>query len=770
MIIKNHTIELKDTSASEMARFRQIMLGIWRQQIEDDKNTDEMIKYASTSNINNSTNLVSLSKIIESIKNKIGEVHEHMFFHDLVDIPNSIPDGFEEFTYDDSQGNVKQAGILLKSNQFKGINLIANTFQAFIEIGSEQTDFILTIFNNDLTQTAFKFTVHDFDLFMALFKSLGIKYSDTGNKAVIDLYIKKIKDAKNDPNQLDVIYQSYPKILFGKMDDSDLYKHLDLILNDMYLLGGSVGTNEDKAVLQILYAIKDRQSLYIILRDSDLLCNIYRKLQGDELQDLLRFVTHLVAEFDNSKPTDTVYFDNSYYLFRDTHIKTAWSGNNILIDNCKKTDKTETIGKARASISAKDLDRINPPGVYEVPVFEHYIEWKPFNPLAKLNFGTKLGDLGDQIGDENTFVIALKLHNMATKQSNWDLFNIATDLLSLLSAVGALRIVLAKGAPMTARALAGIVLAKDATHYAMLSNGTLEKWHKNGYGWLANLWIAFSVTADLASFGLPNLSKMAKEGNAAAELAETAKDAKETRKVIEEANKIVEVQTGKDVSKMTEKQFEKFVKQTMIDNRKIITLADINQLGIANKIQLVDESGENVAYITRNMRYGAKKGITYEFNALREAGTIKKGSKTDLKCEMKLLDSESAKKYDLTVKQNEEILYLDFNIPPKINEQYSGLGQIIFDDAHTFMKNSKKVPEISGMFGVWIKYPAYYAHYGGESINLKKFLKAIDSGMDEKKAAFETITGGWAKDNGYTKVEFQKEWSREEVIVKFLKE
>ena len=50
MIIKNHDIELKDTSASEMARFRQIMLSIWRQQIEDDKNSAEMIKYVKERN------------------------------------------------------------------------------------------------------------------------------------------------------------------------------------------------------------------------------------------------------------------------------------------------------------------------------------------------------------------------------------------------------------------------------------------------------------------------------------------------------------------------------------------------------------------------------------------------------------------------------------------------------------------------------------------------------------------------------------------------
>ena len=45
MITKNHDIQLKDTSEAEMARFRQIMLGIWRQQIEDDKNIEIMNQY-----------------------------------------------------------------------------------------------------------------------------------------------------------------------------------------------------------------------------------------------------------------------------------------------------------------------------------------------------------------------------------------------------------------------------------------------------------------------------------------------------------------------------------------------------------------------------------------------------------------------------------------------------------------------------------------------------------------------------------------------------
>jgi hypothetical protein len=86
------------------------------------------------------------------------------------------------------------------------------------------------------------------------------------------------------------------------------------------------------------------------------------------------------------------------------------------------------------------------------------------------------------------------------------------------------------------------------------------------------------------------------------------------------------------------------------------------------------------------------------------------------------------------------------------------------------MQKSKKVPDIDGMFGVWLKHPVYYAHYGGESINLKKFWKAYDSGMSETDAVFETITGQWAKENGYTKIVIQGEITREEVIIKFLKE
>ncbi|WP_337966793.1 hypothetical protein [uncultured Flavobacterium sp.] len=72
MIVKNHDIELKDTSASEMARFRQIMLSIWRQQIEDDKNAVGMENFI-TENYESSNFSIKSSKEKNPIYSLDGE-------------------------------------------------------------------------------------------------------------------------------------------------------------------------------------------------------------------------------------------------------------------------------------------------------------------------------------------------------------------------------------------------------------------------------------------------------------------------------------------------------------------------------------------------------------------------------------------------------------------------------------------------------------------------------------------------------------------------
>ncbi|MCU0439108.1 MAG: hypothetical protein MUC49_14515 [Raineya sp.] len=47
-----------------------------------------------------------------------------------------------------------------------------------------------------------------------------------------------------------------------------------------------------------------------------------------------------------------------------------------------------------------------------------------------------------------------------------------------------------------------------------------------------------------------------------------------------------------------------------------------------------------------------------------------------------------------------------------------------------------------------------YIDYGGESVNIRKFREALDAGMTREEAAFETVTGKWAKEKRFDKVRF----------------
>lgn len=93
MTIRKHIIKLEDTSPSEMARFRQIMLAIWRQQIEDDKNNDEMERFIRDNHI--ATNSHDSKKIIDLIKSE-DLLTEKFIYKDL-----SISNDFSKLTDSD---------------------------------------------------------------------------------------------------------------------------------------------------------------------------------------------------------------------------------------------------------------------------------------------------------------------------------------------------------------------------------------------------------------------------------------------------------------------------------------------------------------------------------------------------------------------------------------------------------------------------------------------------------------------------------------------
>ncbi|GAB2829148.1 hypothetical protein [Ferruginibacter profundus] len=93
------------------------------------------------------------------------------------------------------------------------------------------------------------------------------------------------------------------------------------------------------------------------------------------------------------------------------------------------------------------------------------------------------------------------------------------------------------------------------------------------------------------------------------------------------------------------------------------------------------------------------------------------------------------------------------------------------NDALAFFKQSPKFVKVDGTIELWTTHNIY-ADYGGSSVLLQQFWKAKNAGLSNEKAAFETFSGKWAKENGFGKIrinDIKKDIKEDEVILIFLK-
>lgn len=205
--------------------------------------------------------------------------------------------------------------------------------------------------------------------------------------------------------------------------------------------------------------------------------------------------------------------------------------------------------------------------------------------------------------------------------------------------------------------------------------------------------------------------------------------------------------------------------ENIINRRRIISVEDISLLGKAPEkgvkmsLNLFDEFGNNVGQLTRSPN---RNELFYKL--------IYRGKEIDIKSTVKLLD-DKYKLRGLPIKQGEHLLYGDLNIPKEITNKYSGLGQIVYEDGLKYFLNAKKYGKVDGTVSMWIK-ADIYNDYGGLSVNLEQFWKAVEKeGMSYEKAAFETFAGKQALKNGFTKVRIldDEKITRNSVELNFLK-
>lgn len=170
------------------------------------------------------------------------------------------------------------------------------------------------------------------------------------------------------------------------------------------------------------------------------------------------------------------------------------------------------------------------------------------------------------------------------------------------------------------------------------------------------------------------------------------------------------------------------------------------------KFGLVNESGQTVAELKRVPAAGGDE-FSYYFTDFNGNGNLIKNQQYDLRSTAEIYSSSDINAYniDANLESGQSFLHMDFNMPANVVEEYSGVGKLMFDDALTNFSNKTN---IDGIHGEWLKIEDAYSDFGGLSVNLQKYQKAIAGGMTREQAAFETITGKWAKSKGYTKVEF----------------
>ena len=176
---------------------------------------------------------------------------------------------------------------------------------------------------------------------------------------------------------------------------------------------------------------------------------------------------------------------------------------------------------------------------------------------------------------------------------------------------------------------------------------------------------------------------------------------------------------------------------------KVELLGSVSKTGAAVKIRLIDELGNFVGELSRaNQKSNI---LSYHY--------IRNGKKIDLKSTVGLHnDSTNNAIVSYLINKGEHLIYGDLNFPIDINNKFSGLGNIILNDALQYFTKNPKFESVDCIATLWTE-NKIYTDYGSYSLNLQQFWKNVNQEkMTFEEAALNTFTGKWAKENDFSKV------------------
>ncbi|WP_291152214.1 hypothetical protein [Flavobacterium sp. UBA7680] len=539
MIVKNHNIELKDTSASEMARFRQIMIGVWRQQIEDDRNHDEIFKvlkeqheaaksldakyannphkpeeitlkgnryilnnnnhyqYTNASPLNEVVVTAStspLTSILNWIRKNIGNKTQALKL-------NSLPENTQlKFLSGSKKGHI----IDCNRYQFETIADLKN-IEFAVYFKPLHTYFLMGIFDPQ-KNLVFRFETGSYEGLKYLAEFIG--YNSENFKATITQHYKTaIAVAGSDKDKLDIIYEIIPDFILAAIKTKEqLFKDIDILLNqNIFDLGGR---DEDQGILNILKALhkQDGKKLYEWLEQRPKkVLQIYDS--GKSIRkEFLKLVHQLATTYgkqSNTEVNKAYVSSKDSFIFKDIFLNTTRLDTGLI-----KVSSVEGLNWDKFWKDFKAEHNIFDPKIGSDPIKLLTMPIQYGNPMHLASLTTASQKPGELIEKTETILMILHLSEQEKNKQFWELVSLTTSIIGTASALR----VIALGGSKLAVSLAYLEVTKEAVEMAMLSDKVKQILIKNDLKWLVDNWTKISIAIDITTFGLEGLVNLVKKG------------------------------------------------------------------------------------------------------------------------------------------------------------------------------------------------------------------------------------------------------------------
>jgi hypothetical protein len=183
---------------------------------------------------------------------------------------------------------------------------------------SYSTTFYLGLFyKSDANSPAIQLYTHSYEDFLLLLQKLGLDI-DGYKPAINSLYKKAITLAGKDCDKLDVVFESIPPFVMEETDDALKWQALSSLSN---CLMDENGTNEEKAILNLIHGFSDEHLLFDSLRKNpSLVMDIWYGLDGESSDVYNKFLLNLATsqwtESERTTAENFVYWGEGFDTFK----------------------------------------------------------------------------------------------------------------------------------------------------------------------------------------------------------------------------------------------------------------------------------------------------------------------------------------------------------------------------------------------------------------------------------------------------------------------